>query len=512
VGVPVASAGAKVEDVVVVVVVLVPAGRAPAAGRSSESGDAPHAIATAQASTIAARAMAAHYHDRAGPARSGTRRHRSVPLWSRAMKSSRLETEAAARLVQPRDTVLAGFAAGQPTGLLEALGARTDLEQVVLYTGLLMRPYAMLQNPGIRIVSGFFGPIERMARSAGLPVGYLPADFNGLERLALRMRPRVVMAVTSSPDADGWLSFGLQAGANYRPFLEAARDPARLAIAEVNPRMPRLAGMPELGGNRVHVSEVDVLVEHDTELVTLPRAEPSPEDLAIARLVAERIEPDAILQFGIGAIPDEIGRILADRPGGAYGIHTEMLSDGVMRLHRSGNVANRKPVYDGVTPATFALGSDDLYRWLDGNPLVRILPVTDVNGATVLERLPGLTSVNGALAVDLMGQIAADRIGDHQYSGTGGHESFVSGARAAPGGRSFVCFKSTATVGGRLVSTIVSRFDGTALVTTPRHHTNFVVTEYGAVDLSVLDDRERPEALVSIAHPDFRNELRAALG
>jgi acyl-CoA hydrolase len=426
------------------------------------------------------------------------------------MKSARLDLESASRLIRPRDAVLAGFAAGQPTGLLDALGARTDLEEVVVYTGLLMRPYAILQNAGARVVSGFFGPVERMARKAGLRVGYLPADFNGLERLALRLKPRVVLAVTTAPDADGWLNFGLQAAANYRAFLEAARDPDRLAIAEINPRMPRIEGLEALGRNRVHVSEVDVVVEHDTELVTLPHQTPAPEDLTIAQLVCERIEPGAILQFGIGAIPDEIGRILAARPGGGFGIHTEMLSDGVMHLHESGKVTNRKPVYDGVTPSTFALGSEALYRWLDGNPHVRMLPVTDVNGAGVLERLPGLTSVNGALAVDLTGQIAADSVSGKQHSGAGGHESFVSGARAAPNGRTFVCLKSTATVGGERISTIVPRFDRGALVTTPRHHTQFVVTEHGAVDVSVLDDVERPKALAAIAHPDFREALLAS--
>src|SRR6266481_5163177 len=147
-------------------------------------------------------------------------------------KSRKLDPEAAARLVQPRDTVLCGFVAGQPVGFLDALGARTDLEDVVLYTGLLTRPFALLQNPGVRVVSGFFGPIERMARAAGARVSYLPADFNGLERRALRMKPRVALAVTSPPDREGWLSFGVQAGASYRPFLEAARDPERLAIAE----------------------------------------------------------------------------------------------------------------------------------------------------------------------------------------------------------------------------------------------------------------------------------------
>lgn len=427
-------------------------------------------------------------------------------------KTQKLDLEGAARLVRPRDTLLCGFVAGQPVGFLDALGARGDLEDVVLYTGLLIRPFALLQNPGVRVVSGFFGPIERMARAAGARVSYLPADFNGLERLALRMKPRVVLAVTSPPDREGWLSFGLHAGASYRPFLEAARDPERLAIAEVNPQMPRIEGVPELGGNGVHLSEVDAWVEHETELVTLPDEQPSPDDLSIARRVCERIEPESILQFGIGAIPDEIARILTERPMGGFGIHTEMISDGVMHLHEAGKVTNRKPLHGGFTIATFALGSQKLYRWLDGNPSVRILPVTDVNESWVLRQLPRLTSINGALSIDLAGQVAADSVGGRQYSGTGGHESFVSGAAAAPDGRSFLCLKSTAQVAGKRVSTIVPAFGEGTRVTTPRHHVQYVVTEHGAVDLSILSDSERPRALIELAHPDFREALQAAIG
>jgi len=426
-------------------------------------------------------------------------------------KGRQLDLDAAARLVRPRDTLACGFVAGQPAGFLEALGARTDLEDIVLHTGLLLRPYALLQNPAVRVVSGFFGPIERMARAAGARVAYQPADFSTLERLGLRLRPRVVLAVTTPPDGGGWLSFGVHAGATYRSFLEAARDPERLAIAEVTPRMPRVEGLAELGGNRVHVSEVDVWVEHDEALVTIPDDPTSPEDLAIARLVVDRIHPEAILQFGIGAVPDEIARRLAAGRQGGFGIHTEMLSDGVMHLHEAGKVTNRKPLYPGHTVATFALGSEKLYRWLDGNPAVRILPVSDVNDAWVLRQLPRLTSINGALAIDLAGQVAADSIGPRQYSGAGGHESFVAGAGLAPEGQSFLCLPSTATVGGRRVSTIVPSFPEGTRVTTPRHHVQYVVTEHGAVDLSVLSDVERPAALVELAHPDFRDELRGTL-
>jgi acyl-CoA hydrolase len=442
------------------------------------------------------------------------------PYWTLGVKDAlpghrsrenRIDLARAVALVKPRDTLGCGFVAGQPGGFLEALGGRSDLEEVRIYTGLLSAPYSFLKSPKVLVVSGFFGPIERLAREAGARVTYLPADFNGLEYRALRSKPRVVLAVTSPPDGEGWLSFGVHAGAIYRPFLEAARDPERLAIAEINPRMPRVEGVPALGGNRVHVSEVDAWYEHDAELIALPAQPASPQDLAIAKLVSERIEPGAVLQFGIGSIPNEIARILAESEGDDYGIHTEMISDGVMLLQEAGKVTNRKPLHPGVSIATFALGSAALYRWLDRNPKVRMLPVSDVNEIGVLKQLPGLVSVNGALAIDLAGQVAADAIGGRQYSGTGGHEAFVAGAQAAPNGKSFVCLRSTATVKGKRLSTIVADFGPGTFVTTPRHHVQCVVTEHGVADLTMLDDTERPRALIEIAHPDFRAELRAAL-
>jgi len=422
-------------------------------------------------------------------------------------KGQRLELADAAALVRPRDTVACGFVSAQPTGLLGAIGARSDLEEVVLYTGLLVEPYSFLTNPGVRLVSFFFGPIERMARTMGGRVEFLAADFHGIERLSLRLKPRIMLAVTTPPDADGWLNFGVHAGATYLPFLEAARDPDRVAIAEVNARMPHLLGLPEHGDNRIHVSEVDAWVEHPHDLVVLPGEAPSPEETAIATHAAALIPDGATLQFGIGAVPDEIANLLASGARGDFGIHTEMISDGVMQLHRAGKVTNRKGLYDGVSVATFALGGAELYAWLDGNRDVRLLPVSAVNDPPLLRHLRRFVSVNGALSIDLLGQVAADYIGGKQYSGVGGAESFVMGAAEAPGGSSMLCFKSTVTVGGRRISTIVPRLGDSTTVTTPRHHVHWVVTEHGAVDLSVLSDVERARALIGLAHPDFREEL-----
>ena len=200
--------------------------------------------------------------------------------------------------------------------------------------------------------------------------------------------------------------------------------------------MPRIAGLPELGDNRVHVSEVDAWTTYDAPLFELPDVPPSAEELAIADRVTALVGEGSTLQFGIGGVPTEIAHRLAAGALGDFGIHTEMISDGVMALHEAGKVTNQKGLYDGVSVATFTLGSDRLHRWLDGNPTVRMLPVSATNEPSLLRRLRSFVSVNGCLSIDLFGQVAADHIGGRQYSGVGGGESFVMGASEAPGGKS----------------------------------------------------------------------------
>jgi acyl-CoA hydrolase len=222
-----------------------------------------------------------------------------------------------------------------------------------------------------------------------------------------------------------------------------------------------------------------------------------------------RYIPDgATLQTGIGEIPNALAEILAASQGGDYGVHSEMFTTGLMHLHLSGKVTNRKGVYDGVSIATFAMGSRELYDWLDGQESVRFLPVSKVNDPSLIARNRSMVSINGALSVDLAGQIVADAIGPRQYSGIGGHEDFVAGAGLSPGGHSIVCLPSTSSVNGKRVSRLLGQLPAGALVTTPRHHVDLVVTEHGVAELIGRTVEERAEALVAIAHPEFRDELR----
>ena len=199
---------------------------------------------------------------------------------------------------------------------------------------------------------------------------------------------------------------------------------------------------------------------------------------------------------------------MAEGPLGGFGVHSEMFTTGLMRLHQAGKVTNdAKGVFDGVSVTTFALGSSELYRWLDGNRDVAFIPVETVNDPTVIAQNANLVSINGALSVDLYGQVVADSIEGRQISGVGGHEDFVAGAELHLDAHSLICLRSTVQRDGELVSRIAGLLPEGAVVSTPRHHTGVVITEYGAAELAGLTVRERAHLLAEIAHPDFRAEL-----
>ena len=413
--------------------------------------------------------------------------------------------------VEPSDVVATPIATGQAAAFLGALAERTDWKDLTLFSGLLIEPYPVLMQPGVRLVSGFYGPIERMVRGMGARVDYLPADFIGWERYARLSKPRVVVSSLSRLDDHGFMSFGLHAGATFNAFMEAARDPERIAIGEIVRDMPYVRGLGRHGGNRIHISEIDHVFESDRSPFVLPDVQVTAEDRVIAAHVESLIDNGATLQFGIGGIPNIVAQLLADGKKGDFGVHTEMFVDGIMHLHKAGKVTNHKGIYDGFSIATFGAGSRELYQWMDLNPEVRMLPVMQVNDPAVIRQNRRMVSINGALAIDLSGQVMADTVGWRQYSGVGGHELFVVGARNADGGKSMLCLHSTATVNGERRSTIVAGLPHGTPITTPRHHVQYVVTENGVADLGMLTDRQRAEAMIGIAHPDFQDELRAAL-
>ncbi len=410
-------------------------------------------------------------------------------------------------LLRRDDQMAIPIATGQPGALLAALGERSDWQGLTIFGGLLTEPHAALQQPGVRFISGFYGPIERMLVAAGANIDYLPSDFLGYERYARQAKPRVIAAAVAPMDERGFLSFGLHAGAIFESFIAAGRDPDRLAIAEVVADMPHVFGLGQFGGHRIHISEVDAVIESDRSAFVLPEQSASDADRAIGALVESLVPDGATLQFGIGAVPNIVGTLLAEGSKGDFGVHTEMFVDGIMRLHQAGKVSNHKGIFDGFSISTFAAGSAELYRWMHRNPEVRMLPVMQVNDPAVIRQNRRMVSINGAIAVDLTGQVMADTIGPRQYSGVGGHELFVIGAHDSQDGHSIICLHSTASVDGQQVSSIVDALPAGTPTSTPRHHVQYVVTEHGIANLGMLTARERRQALIAIAHPDFRAGL-----
>lgn len=414
----------------------------------------------------------------------------------------------AASLLRPVDVLGIPLGPGHPGDLLHALGTRTDWEDLLVTGALLTDFYELFGRPGVRFVSGFYGPIERLMRDQGGAVEFVPADFRRFAPALEAIGPRVFATSAAPPDADGWCSLSLHSGATVGEIERVAADPNRVLMVEVSPRFPVTFGMAG-HEHRIHLDQIDVLIESEREPFVIGESEASDVDRAIAEYAASFVTDGSTIQTGIGGIPSTVASLLADGPFGGFGIHSEMFTTGLMKLHLAGKVANAKGIYDGVSITTFAAGTRELYDWLDHNELVRFLPVHLVNSPEVISKNPKMVSINGALAVDLAGQAMADTLGGRQFSGIGGHEDFVASSGLELEDRSLICLRSTTGTGEAKVSRIVSQFPAGTIVTTPRHQLDVVVTEYGVAELRGRTVRERARALAAVAHPDHRDQLQA---
>jgi Acetyl-CoA hydrolase len=414
----------------------------------------------------------------------------------------------AAALVHPRDTLGIPLGPGQPSAFLHALGDRDDWVELTVFGALLVDLYAVFTKPGVRYLSGFFGPAERFLVDSGARVEFIPADFRRFTRIAEQLAPRVVATAAASVDADGYASLSLHAGATLEAIRAAAADPDRLLVVETNAKFPRTHGLPPEYPHHIHIDDIDVLVESDRDPFVLPEVEPNDVDRAIAAHVQALIPDGATLQTGIGGIPSTIVGLLAHGDGGDYGVHSEMFTTGLMQLHLAGKVTNaHKGQFHGVSITTFAAGTLELYDWLDDNDEVAFLPVDVVNSPEVIAHNHTMVTINSALSVDLNGQAVADTIGGRQFSGIGGHEDFMAQSGLSLEDRSLICMPSTSVVDGVDISRIVPTLPEGWIVTTPRHQLDLVVTEHGVARLRGRTVRERARALAQIADPMFRDHL-----
>ena len=421
-----------------------------------------------------------------------------------------LDADEAAAVVQAVDTIGIPLGPGQPAMFLEALGRRTDWQDLRLYGALLTVLSDVFSHPNVHYLSGFYGPLERILRDAGAHISFAPADFRRFIPMLQAQAPRVMVTTVAPPDAEGWCSLSLHAGASVDELHKAGADPDRVVIVESSPHFPRTHGLGDEHRHALHTDEIDVLIEGDREPYVLEDPPASDVERAIAEHVRAFIPEGATLQTGIGAVPSVVVALLAEGDGGDYGVHSEMFTTGLMKLHRAGKVTNRKGQFDGVSVATFAAGTKELYEWLEDNHEVAFLPVDLVNSPEAIARNRCMVTINAALSVDIQGQVIADTISATQYSGIGGHEDFVSGPALELEDRSLLCLPSTYQRGDELKSRIVPWFDAGAVITTPRHQVDVIVTEYGTAELQGKTVHQRGEALAAIAHPAFREGLREA--
>jgi len=393
-------------------------------------------------------------------------------------------------------------AAATPTPLLDALARRTDLVGVKLWHIHLEGPLAFTapEHTGrFRSISLFTGPGLREPVAEGR-ADFVPIFLSDIPHLFTSGRVKLDAALVqlSPPDRHGTCSLGTSVDT-----ARAAVDTAGVVLAEINERMPRTHGH-----TAVPLDRVTAWTATDGDLPGHDLLPPSDVEDLIGAHVAALVEDGACLQLGIGGIPNAVLARLEGRHD--LGIHSEMFSDGVVRLIESGAVTNAgKAIHPGRTIASFVIGSRRLYDFVDDNPLVEFHPCDRTNDTNLIRKIDRVVAINSGLEIDLTGQVCADSIGHRIYSGIGGQMDFVRGAAMSHGGKPIIALPSTAAGGG--VSRIVAQLRPGAGVVTTRGHVHWVVTEYGAVDLHAATLAERGKLLASIAHPDHRESLLAAL-
>jgi acyl-CoA hydrolase len=406
----------------------------------------------------------------------------------------------AVRLVQNSDAIIVPTGVGEPPALLAALSdRRRELHGVRVMQILAMRKYGYLDPETvehIRHVAFFYGGATRAGGQAGW-VDFLPNYFSEIPAQIQRgqIPADVVFSMASTMDAYGYFALSLAAD-----YTMAAVAKARTVVLEVNPNVP-FSG----GHCHVHLSQVTALVERSEPVleVGLPRI--GPVQQAIGKYVADLIDDGSTLQIGYGGIPDAVVMQLSGKHD--LGIHTEMIGDGILSLIECGAVTNRrKNHHPGKILATFALGSAKLYRFMDRNPALEMHPVNITNDPALAGRNDKLVAINATLQIDLLGQCGSESLGSLPYSGTGGQSDFVRAANRSNGGRAFIVLPSTAK--DDAISRIVPVLSPGTHVSTSKNDIDYVVTEYGVAQLRGKPAKQRALELISIAHPDFRAELR----
>jgi acyl-CoA hydrolase len=423
-----------------------------------------------------------------------------------AARARMITAEQAAGLVRSSTWLDYGAVLCQPDVFDQALAARKDeLTNVKIRSCISTKPRAVLEaDPGgehFFMFSLHFSGYDRTKHDTGR-CNYMPLNLGEVPDYYRRfIEPVDIVVLKTCPiDARGYFNFGA-ANLWHRAVIERAK----MVIVEVSRGLPYVLG----DQNGVHVGEVDYLIEgDDLPAAELPNAPMNEVDRAVARLIAAEIEDGSCLQIGIGAMPNAVCRLLLESGVRGLGVHTEMLVDGIADLYQAGRITGARKALDrGKIVYTFALGSSALYALLERNPDFECHPVDYTNQPHIIMRNDRMISINNTTQIDLQGQAASESDGHRHLSGTGGQSQFVRGSYASRGGKSFMCLSSTYDKRGERRSRIVFELTPGNVVTTTRSDVMYVVTEFGMVNLKGKSVAERALALISIAHPDFRECL-----
>src|SRR4051795_5485278 len=429
-----------------------------------------------------------------------------MPRRSSARAAQRISAEQAAALVESGMWLDYGTGLGQPDEFDRALAARCDdLHWVKIRSCLSMRPRAVLEaDPeGVHFTwfSLHFSGYDRRQHDAGR-CNYVPVNLGEIPDYYRRfIEPVDIVVLKTCPmDENGYFNFSA-ANLWHRAVIERAK----LVIVEESRGLPHACGVD----NAVHLSEVDYVIEGDhAPAPELQNPAATESDVAVAGLIAAEIEDGACLQIGIGGMPNAVCSLLLHSGAKDLSVHTEMLTDGILDLYRAGLVAGaRKALHPGKVVYTFALGSSSLYSAIDHNEDLLCLPVDQTNLPHMIMQNDRVFSINNTTQIDLQGQAASESDGHRHISGTGGQLQFVRGAYASKGGKSFICLSSTHEKRGERRSRIVFDLTPGNIVTTPRSDVMYVVTEFGMVNLKGKCVAERAKAIISLAHPDYREDL-----
>ncbi len=425
-------------------------------------------------------------------------------------KSKVISVDQALDLVQNGSMITVGMAAAEPYEFLTNLHRIAGKVKDVTITDCLPTvPGEYLSNPeyfkAFHVESWFYTPLLRKLQATG-QVSFIPNNlhFAGTKRNAT-VHTNIFIASAAMPDENG--DVHISCSNVYE--VDTARQ-ADIVILEISPNIPRISGDAAL-----RFEEIDYLIEADYSLPVFPDVPSNEKDQGIGKFIADHIQDGDCIQIGIGGIPNAVCEFIRHKRH--LGVHTEMMTTGIMRLIQSGAIDNsRKQMDTGKSVCCFAMGTPELYAYLHNNPDVLIRAGSFVNDPNVIARNDNQVSINTTIEVDLTGQCCSESIGSTQYSGTGGQSDTATGAQKSKNGRSFIALYSTAHVknpktGEREeISKIVPMLKPGAAVSLSRNDVDYVVTEYGIVRLKGLSVRARAEALISIAHPKFREELRAA--